>query len=183
MWTVGTLTASSMATLQITATVNSGTGGTTIDNTASVSHSDVADHTPGNNSASKAIHVNLADLEVTKSVDNPTPNEGTNVTYTVTVTNHGPDGATGVTIHDALPAGVTYVSDDGAGSYAGGTWTVGSLAFGATATLHITARSMRARARRRSRTPPRSATAMSPTTPPATTAPLRRSRRCSRTSR
>ena len=37
-----------------------------------------------------------ADLAVTKTVSNPTPNVGDTITFTVTLTNTGPDAATGV---------------------------------------------------------------------------------------
>jgi uncharacterized repeat protein (TIGR01451 family) len=82
-----------------------------------------------------------ADLGLTKTVDNAAPALGTNVTFTITVTNNGPNNATGVVVNDFLPDGLTYVSDDGGGAYVPGTglWTVGALANGASATLHITA--------------------------------------------
>jgi uncharacterized repeat protein (TIGR01451 family) len=82
-----------------------------------------------------------ADLGLTKTVDNAAPAAGANVTFTLTVTNNGPNNATGVVVNDFLPDGLTYVSDDGGGSYVPGTglWTVGALANGASATLHITA--------------------------------------------
>ncbi|MFL6235742.1 MAG: S8 family serine peptidase, partial [Thermoanaerobaculia bacterium] len=82
-----------------------------------------------------------ADLALTKSVDNAAPAVNTNVTFTLTVTNNGPNNATGVVVNDFLPTGLTYVSDDGGGAYVPGTglWTVGALANGASATLHITA--------------------------------------------
>jgi uncharacterized repeat protein (TIGR01451 family) len=82
-----------------------------------------------------------ADLALTKSVDNPTPAAGANVVFTLTVTNNGPNNATGVVVSDFLPTGLSYVSDDGGGAYVPGTglWTVGALANGASATLHITA--------------------------------------------
>ncbi|MDE2399779.1 MAG: DUF11 domain-containing protein [Patescibacteria group bacterium] len=82
-----------------------------------------------------------SDLSIAKSVDNQTPNIGSNVVYTITVHNAGPDSANSVVVNDVLPAGVTYVSDDGAGAYVSGTgvWTVGTLANDSSATLHITA--------------------------------------------
>jgi uncharacterized repeat protein (TIGR01451 family) len=82
-----------------------------------------------------------ADLALTKSVDNAAPAVNTNVVFTLTVTNNGPNNATGVVVNDFLPTGLTYVSDDGGGAYVSGTglWTVGALANGASATLHITA--------------------------------------------
>ncbi|PYQ64718.1 MAG: hypothetical protein DMF53_06885 [Acidobacteria bacterium] len=82
-----------------------------------------------------------ADLGLTKTVDNAAPALGANVTFTITVTNNGPNNATGVVVNDFLPDGLTYVSDDGGGAYVPGTglWTVGALANAASATLHIVA--------------------------------------------
>lgn len=54
-----------------------------------------------------------ADLSVTKT-DSPDPVlVSTNITYTVTVRNNGPDPATGIVLTDTLDAAVTYVSDTG----------------------------------------------------------------------
>ena len=71
-----------------------------------------------------------------------TPPLGSAVTFTVTATNNGPDDASGVTVWDALPSGLTYVSSGPGGSYdpASGIWTVGALAKGATSALTIVAR-------------------------------------------
>src|SRR5262249_24364772 len=50
-----------------------------------------------------------ADLEVTKT-DSPDPViAGTNLTYTINFTNHGPNSS-GATVTDATPAGTTFVS-------------------------------------------------------------------------
>jgi uncharacterized repeat protein (TIGR01451 family) len=81
-----------------------------------------------------------ADLEVAKTVDDDTPSEGDTITYTVALTNNGPDSATNVDVTDALPAGVTYLSDTVTqGSYNSGTgiWTVGTVATTAPDTLTI----------------------------------------------
>jgi uncharacterized repeat protein (TIGR01451 family) len=85
-----------------------------------------------------------ADLSLQKSVDdsNPSGDWGVaTVTFTLTVSNDGPNDATGVLVHDALPAGFSYVSDDGSGAYdsSTGTWTVGTVTNGNSATLDITA--------------------------------------------
>ncbi len=82
-----------------------------------------------------------ADLAIAKSMAPPNPTIGQNVVFTITVTNAGPGAATGVVVSDALPGGITYVSDDGGGAYnsATGLWTVGSVAVAGSATLHITA--------------------------------------------
>lgn len=84
-----------------------------------------------------------ADLAVTKTVVSnssfPNPGPGDQLVYTVTVTNQGPDTATGVVVHDVLPGDLLYVSSSASqGSYASDNWTVGTLANGASATLTIT---------------------------------------------
>ena len=68
------------------------------------------------------------------------PLEGATIAYDITVTNNGPDDATGVQVTDALPAGVSFVSANAsAGSYdeTSGVWDVGPLALGETAELLI----------------------------------------------
>ncbi len=89
-----------------------------------------------------------ADLELVKeSSPGTAPSEDGNVffvgdeaTWTITVTNQGPDDATGVTVSDLLPGAVTYVSDDGDGAYDAetGVWTIGDLDAGASVSLAIT---------------------------------------------
>jgi uncharacterized repeat protein (TIGR01451 family) len=82
-----------------------------------------------------------ADLSLTKQVDDPTPALDTDIVFTLTVANGGPDDATGVEVKDLLPSGYDYVSDDGGGDYdpTTGVWSVGSLTNSSSATLHITA--------------------------------------------
>jgi uncharacterized repeat protein (TIGR01451 family) len=86
--------------------------------------------------------VNGADLSLTKTVSNAAPTSGANVIYTLSVNNAAGSAltATGVTVLDTLPAGVTFVSATGTGTYnnATGIWTVGSLAPNSTATISIT---------------------------------------------
>lgn len=78
------------------------------------------------------------DLAVSKTVDDIIPKEGTNIIYSLVVTNNGPENATNLSITDLLPAGVTYVSDDGSYNSGTGLWTIGNLNNGSTATLNIT---------------------------------------------
>lgn len=87
-----------------------------------------------------------ADLSLTKTVNNPSPTVGSNVTFTLTLTNAGPNSATGVTVADLLPGGLTFVSaTPSAGTtYDSGTgvWTVGTVGTAVnanTATLQIVA--------------------------------------------
>ena len=85
--------------------------------------------------------VDNADLAVAKLVNNSSPQEGNTVTFTVTVTNNGPDAATGVVVSDAIPSGLALQSttiSDGAYSSGAGNWTLASpLASGAGATLTL----------------------------------------------
>lgn len=55
--------------------------------------------------------IDEADLELTKTVNNPTPSVGSTIIFTVTVTNQEPCDATGITVQDELPAGLIYVSN------------------------------------------------------------------------
>ena len=86
-----------------------------------------------------------ADLSLTKS-DSPDPVQaGELLTYTLTAHNAGPQSATGVTLTDTLPAGVTYVSatpSQGSCSEASGTVTcaLGTVANGASAGVEIKVR-------------------------------------------
>src|SRR5438105_863105 len=82
-----------------------------------------------------------ADIAVAKSVSDPTPAVGTNVTSTITAHNHGPDQTTAHQVTDLVPAGLTFVSaTPSQGTYTAGTglWDIGVLASGATATLQVT---------------------------------------------
>jgi uncharacterized repeat protein (TIGR01451 family) len=141
VWNVGALGVGVSATLHITATVDVGTAGQTITNTAVISASDPPDTLFSNNEGSVAFAVHDADLAMSKTVDDAAPDEGEAITYTLQVTNNGPASAMGVVVSDTLPGGVTYVSDDGGGGYndVTGAWDVGALGVGVSATLHITA--------------------------------------------
>lgn len=80
-----------------------------------------------------------SDLSIEKSISDDTPGISQGVVYTLTVSNAGPADATDVVVTDVLPSSLTYESDDSSGAYNSttGVWGVGSLANGASATLHI----------------------------------------------
>ena len=111
-------------------------------NTASVT-SPTPDPDPGDNTVTTpSAVVREADIAVEKTADPRTVSAGGTVTYSITATNRGPSDATGVVVSDVLPAEVTLTSaTPSQGSYdaSTGTWTVGDLALGASATLTITA--------------------------------------------
>lgn len=78
-----------------------------------------------------------ADTAIKKAITTPSAEEqntfdfapGKEITYTLTLTNNGPSVATGVTVSDKLPAGVTFVSAQGDGSYNAetGKWDLSNL--------------------------------------------------------
>jgi len=146
LWTIGSIPAGTSVTLQLTALVTSPHA---LTNTAQVSDSDQADpnSTPNNNNpaendqASVSITPQQADLSLAKTVSNSQPNIGDPITFTVTLTNHGPSAATGIQVRDAIPLGTTFVSavpSLGAYSSATGIWALSGLASGGTATLQVT---------------------------------------------
>src|SRR4029079_2108156 len=86
-----------------------------------------------------------ADLSITKTVSPDPVTTGDDLTYTVTVTNNGPDPATSVTVTDNLPAETTFVScSSTGGGVCGGsgnnrTVTFASLTSGASETITFVA--------------------------------------------
>ena len=127
-WSVGSLAVSETAQLVLTAKV---TAPGVITNLAVKTGQNEPDPIVGNDSAAAGTTATpAADLEVDKEVDRHDALVGETLTFTVRATNRGPSPATGVTIADALPAGLSFVSAaPSQGSYdtATGIWTVGAL--------------------------------------------------------
>ena len=108
VWSAGTVdVAGGLRTLVIRATVVSPNSQT---NSATITHSDQFDPNTGNNTATATETPQQADLALSKTVDNPTPNVGDTITYTITLSDNGPNSATNVQVTDLLPAGRTFVS-------------------------------------------------------------------------
>ncbi len=65
---------------------------------------------------------------------------GSNLSYTLTVTNAGPAAASSVVVTDSLPTGVTFVSAAGGGANNAGVinWSLGTLAANTTASVSVT---------------------------------------------
>jgi uncharacterized repeat protein (TIGR01451 family) len=98
--------------------------------------------------ATEAV-IREADLGVVKSVTIPfppeRPNVGDEVTFLVSVTNHGPHDALEVSTEDKLPEGMEFVSaevssEDDNYDPSTGIWTIGTLANGETVTLALVGR-------------------------------------------
>ena len=88
------------------------------------------------------VGIPAADLVTVKTLasGDATPNEGDTVIFQITITNDGPDTATGVSLTDPLPVGLTFVADtvtQGSYDQATGLFDIGTLASGATATLTL----------------------------------------------
>lgn len=82
----------------------------------------------------------IADVAISKVVNNATPAFGQQVTFTVTATNNGPQAASNVVVQDILPTGYTLVSAiPSSGTWTNPNWNIATLATGANATLVVTA--------------------------------------------
>jgi uncharacterized repeat protein (TIGR01451 family) len=93
----------------------------------------------------RVVSPTSADLSVIKTAS-PNPGQvGVNISYRITATNNGPAAATNVSVTDALPAGVVFVSSATTlGACVGSgpvNCTVGNLAVGASAIITIVATS------------------------------------------
>ena len=141
LWNIGTLIfGGADAILNIVANVT-GTG--TITNWANVTNQTTFDPLPWSKANATINVADAAHVNLTKTVDYPTPNYWSLVTYTITAHNNGPNNALGVEVTDLLPSGLTYVSHTASqGTYTSGTglWNIGTLIFGgADAILNIVA--------------------------------------------
>src|SRR5262249_50866478 len=105
IWTVGTLAVGESQTLTLTSLVITANPPP---NPATIDHSDQFDPNTANNSATASINPLEADLVVAKIVNNPRPNVGDTITFTVTLIDDGPAATTGVQVTDLLPAGLTF---------------------------------------------------------------------------
>jgi uncharacterized repeat protein (TIGR01451 family) len=139
----GTTQAASTFTVHIVSGTTAATGGDcpgsgTVNNTGSVTASnDGTDHS----SASTCVQA-LVDLSITKAGSPATQTLGTgNITWTIVVTNNGPNADSGVTIADPMPGGNTFVSATTTkGSCTGGAilnCTIGNMAAGESVTITL----------------------------------------------
>ena len=106
IWDIGALPDGGRVTLDLVATV---TQAGVLHNLATKTAQGEDDPVSLNNAAGVILNGQEADIQVRKTVDRTVPVVGEIVTYTVTVTNHGPSAATGVQVTDRLPAGLTFV--------------------------------------------------------------------------
>jgi uncharacterized repeat protein (TIGR01451 family) len=135
---LGTLANAAKATVTIVVTP---TAAGTVTNAASVAANET-DPVPGNNTATVSTPVTAsADLALTETVaPNPVLLGGSNLTYSLTITNNGPSPATNVVLTDTLPAGATLIGatpSQGTCTSPLATCAIGNLASGASATVLV----------------------------------------------
>ena len=149
VWTVGGLVNGKSETLEIMATVNPNGDYTNVAEVISADLKD-PDSTPNNGISTEDDYATAtttptnvsANLSLTKTVNNPTPLIGAQVTFEIVVTNSGPQNTSGVQVKDLLPPGYTFSSFTATkGSYNKNTgiWNIGSFVNGDSHTLQITA--------------------------------------------
>ena len=100
-----------------------------------------SDEHPEGNTSNTTIHINIADLEIIKIVNNATPNYGDEITYTITVRNNGPDNSTNIKVSEVLADNFKFISANASKGYydlTNGVWAVGNLTNNETAKLVIT---------------------------------------------
>ena len=96
----------------------------------------------GDDSASATVDAVSADLSLEITPPTQTPAVGQDATFTVTLTNGGPDTATNIVVTDVIPAGLALRSNTPAAgtTYNANNWTIPSLASGDDVMLKIVAR-------------------------------------------
>ncbi|MDQ2631259.1 MAG: DUF11 domain-containing protein, partial [Actinomycetota bacterium] len=110
---LGTMIAGASEAIQIVAEVPSSTTGAVVKNTAKVEGA-TPDLEPNDNEDSATVEVEpLSDLAITKTTPATSVKPGDQLTYFLTAENKGPTTEL-VTVTDTLPAGLAYVSDNGA---------------------------------------------------------------------
>ncbi|MFE5826468.1 isopeptide-forming domain-containing fimbrial protein [Streptomyces erythrochromogenes] len=149
VWSVGDVPNGTSLKLSITGILPADTA--LVTNSAEVTKSDTPDpdSTPGNGDRNEDDWAEVstrvsqsADIKVEKRASDSEVIVGQETTFTITATNAGPSTAKNVKVVDRLPAGLTYVSDNGQGKYdpATGIWKAGDIKNGGSTALAIKAR-------------------------------------------
>ncbi len=151
LFTIASITSGSSVSLQIVAQVNTVTP---IANFAQITASDLpdpdstvnndSDNTDNEDDEAKAvINPKSSDLSLTKVVDNPTPNVGDTIKFTLTVLNSGYTDATGVQVKDLIDPtileNISVFSSTGDSNYdpITGIWNIGNVAVGEVVKIEI----------------------------------------------
>ncbi|MCL2115581.1 MAG: hypothetical protein FWH29_05100, partial [Methanobrevibacter sp.] len=138
LWTIGNLNVGNTVSLNITVRVN-GTGNIANVANVSVNETNIGNNSTGGNDTNFTVNATV-NLTITKT-NNLTPgavvNVGDLITYIITVSNSGPDNATGVVVTDVLDSRLIFVNSSGNYDNGTGLWTIGNLNVGDTVSLSI----------------------------------------------
>ena len=145
VWSIGDLAVNEMVTLDITTIVVGEVK--SVCNSVFVNSSSV-DSNMSNNYANASVNIILvADLLINKTVSSSVVFVGDRVVWTIIVINNGSSTAFNCVVNEVLSSGLFYVSSSaskGFYDFGSGIWSIGDLANGETATLHITTTVMKA---------------------------------------
>ncbi len=120
--TSATLAAGGTATYTVSGTLSAAASGTLANTVTVAVPAWLTDSNPANNTATDTDTINLnANLGITKTDGLANINSGSPVTYTIVVSNAGPDASNGSIVTDTVPASITGVN-----------WTCGAATGGAT---------------------------------------------------
>lgn len=136
-WTLGTLASGAISNL--TLTVRAPYSGSTTNLAGATS--DTPQFNPAANVGAKFITTITPVADVSAAVTGPVyVFAGSNLSYSILISNAGPSQASSVVVTDTLPVNVTFVSATGGGANNSGTvnWSVGALASNATASVTVT---------------------------------------------
>lgn len=106
--------------------------GSTITNSVMVSETGT-DPNPGNNTAMASVNVQGADLGMTQAASAAAVAPGSTITYTESVTNHGPNAATTAVLYQQTPPNTTFASVTAPAG-----WTCATPAVGGTGQITCT---------------------------------------------
>lgn len=146
----GTLASGATRTITLSAPTT-GANCATIPNTATVAAANEPASAAGNDSDAGSIDVLCAEIDIAKTANPAGPvNAGDEIGFDITVVNNGDGTATGVTVSDILPAGITWTVDAPTGDTTGVTCSIdtapnpdvltctdASMAAGDSFTVHI----------------------------------------------
>ena len=135
--TTVTLEAGDRATFIVTGLIAANATGLLVNTATVAAPAGAVDPDPANNTATTSVPLApSAALQITKAGP-ANAVAGTNIVYTITVTNAGPSDAIGVTLADPTPSGLTFVSNAGDCTTAFAC-NLGTLPAGATRTITAT---------------------------------------------